>query len=683
MKSYFDYIEDQKGMMLSDEQKQAVSHGTGPGLVLATAGSGKTTVITTRIGKLIYEGDLDGGRILTITFSKLAAKEMTQRFQELFPEMEADLAHFSTIHSFAYRIVKEYFKNKRKKLGLLKNNYDVLKKIMIKIYSRNGSYAVGTDEVENASNQIGYVKNMGIEETDESGSKIEVKDFWKIFREYEQYKRKNDLIDFDDMLIYCNKILKHHPNLSRKFKKYYQYIQLDEAQDTSKIQYEIIQQLSNGNLFMVGDDDQSIYSFRGSYPEMMLQLKERDSSAKIYPLNHNYRCDGHIVESAKKLINQNGNRYKKDILPKQSKKQPVVVQSFLTRRQQADYVVDAIQSSLDKKTAVLYRYNISSLIPAEKLRQAGIAFFAKEDGSKFFNSSVYKDIESFFELAIDPYNKKAFENIYYKCQTYFTKEMMQYVINSPMNVYDGLKTYPNSDGLKQKNGRIFKSDMKQINQMKPETALDYIRYEMGYEAYLQRMERDGRMTFSNLLLNLEIIKEVCRNVNTIQEYLVEVASLKQLLIESRKTKSANVVLSSIHSTKGLEFDQVFLLDNIHGEFPMAPKNRIDADYNRYLEEERRVFYVGMTRAKQRLELLYPETPSEFITLINKGLSKQAISRYNIGMKVRHKVLGDGEIVDVDKNTLKMKNAVNKIYTLDLEIVQNNDLIRKIENGGRK
>lgn len=613
---YFDYLEKTKGIHLNSEQKKAVSHGHGAGLVLSTAGSGKTTVITARAGRLIYDGELGKDRILTITFSKLAAREMKTRFNSLFPETNNSQIHFSTIHAFSYRVVRDYYKIIGKTINLLKSNYDVLKNIMAKTYSKEGFYTVSPDEVENLSSKISYVKNLKLTVEDFKTEDIGIKDFEEMYLAYEEYKQKNGLIDFDDMLIICEKIMKENKRISDRFKGFYKYIQLDEAQDTSKIQFDIINHISNGNLFMVGDDDQSIYSFRGSSPQIMLDFKETYKNASIYSLDINYRCDGNTVEAAKNFILKNKSRYPKNITSHKGKKEKLIIKSFLSRRQQSEYVVDQIKKKPDMQTAILYRYNISSVIAAEMLRKNGIEFFIKEDGSKFFNSSVLRDIISFFKLSLDPYDKESFINIYYKCQTFFTKEMSLHVLKSKKNVYDSLIGFPKMDKLRKKNIRSFKYDMNHISKLRPDEALEYIRYDMGYEDYLSRMEKDGRITYSSMFLNVEITKEICRNSENIIGFLSNLDYLRMLLKDSKEGHGNNIILSSIHSTKGLEFDRVFLIDNIFGEFPLTRKNQSAADYLRYLEEERRVFYVGMTRAVSMLEILYPELPSQFVEELN-------------------------------------------------------------------
>ncbi|SHJ65059.1 DNA helicase-2 / ATP-dependent DNA helicase PcrA [Dethiosulfatibacter aminovorans DSM 17477] len=676
--NYIEYLQKEKNIYLNDQQLSAVSHDRGPGLVLSTAGSGKTTVITARAGKLIYEGSLERERILTITFSKLAALEMEERFVKLFPDAPMGTAFFSTIHAFAYRIVRDYFNKTGKKLELLNSNFEMLKGIMAKTYAENNIFNIGTDEIENLSSKISYVKNMRIDKSGFSSLGFNIKDFEKLFTEYESRKRQMNMIDFDDMLIYCEKLLSHYTATADKFKSYYKYIQVDEAQDLSIIQRDIINLVSNGNLFMVGDDDQSIYSFRGSNPKILLEFKNVYKNGSIYHLDKNYRCDGYIVERVGRFIEKNNKRYEKHIRADREKDMDISVKSFPTRRQQTEYIMEKIRENPEMETAILYRYNISSILPAEALRKESTRFYIKEDRNKYFNSKVLKDIISFFSLSVNPRDRESFANIYYKCKTYFTREMNQYVQNGHGTVYDDLYRFPHLDKLKRSNIKNFKWDLGHISKQRPEAALDYIRFDMGYEDYLNRLEKDGRISYSSMFLDLEITKEICRNSNTVFEFIENIEYLKDLLRNAKEETDANVILSSIHSTKGLEFDRVFLIDNNFGEFPLEKRNQSKEEYDEYLEEERRVFYVGMTRARNNLEILHSELPSRFISEIRRDKGMEAVRGLKKGMTVKHKKLGRGTIVDMDDEIMVFRNRRKKNHTLSMDLILEKNLIEIIE-----
>lgn len=268
---YFDFLEKEKKIILNDEQKQAVSFNNGNALVLSTAGSGKTTVIVARAGRLIYEKKCSN-KILTITFSKMAADDMKNRFSLVFDENYQSKADFSTIHSFLYKIILDYFRKTNKNLKLVDNNYKIIEQILKEQYAKEYFNIVNEEEIENIISKISFVKNMMISLDNLESYNFEIKNLKEICIKYTEYKRMNNLMDFDDILHYGYKLLSQTNYYSNMIKNKYDYIQIDEMQDTSKIQHAVIKQISNNNLFMVGDDDQAIYSFRGSFPEYMLNF---------------------------------------------------------------------------------------------------------------------------------------------------------------------------------------------------------------------------------------------------------------------------------------------------------------------------------------------------------------------------------------------------------------------------
>ncbi len=312
------------------------------------------------------------------------------------------------------------------------------------------------------------------------------------------------------------------------------------------------------------------------------------------------------------------------------------------------------------------------------MRNETTRFYIKEDRNKYFNSKVLKDIISFFSLSVNPRDRESFSNIYYKGKTYFTREMNQFVASGQGTVFDDLSRYPHLDKLKRINIKNFKWDLGHISKESPEAALDYIRFDMGYEDYLNRLEKDGRISYSSMFLDLEITKEICRNSNTVFEFMENVEYLKDLLRNAKKDNDANVTLSSIHSTKGLEFDRVFLIDNNFGEFPLEKRNQSKEEYDEYLEEERRVFSVGMTRARNNLEILHSELPSMFISEIIRDKGSEIIRGLKKGMTVKHKKLGKGTIVDIDDETLVFRGKRKKNHTLSMDLLLEKNLIEIVE-----
>lgn len=677
---YFDYLHKKNNIKLNDQQIKAVNHNEGHALVLSTAGSGKTTVITARAGRLIYENKCNNKKILTITFSKMAALEMKRRFEVWFGKQSKSYTDFSTIHAFAYRIVRDYCRKRGKELKILDNNYKILGDILKEEYKGRYYSSVSKEEIENLSNKIGYITNMMYNPANYKDYGIKIKNFDTIYNKYQRYKRKVNALDFDDMLVYCLKILKNIESYRNYVTDTYEYIQVDEVQDTSKIQHEIINSISKGNLFLVGDDDQSIYSFRGSYPEFLLNFKDIYINGKIYYLDNNYRSDGYIVNTAKKFIETNESRYKKSIQTINEECIEVKIAKFNTRGEQSKFILKNIVENNDENIAILYRNNISSIIIVNELIKNNIGCYIKEDKSKFFTNFIVLDIIDFLKLALDPRDKEAFSRIYYKSYTYFSKAMCNFVLNDDYSGFTVLHKLQKFKGLKPnqaKNIKKFQRDLDIVSRRKPEDAISYIMNEMEYMNYLERLEEEGRVNHSNAVLMLEILKEIGTHSLTIYEFLNEIQNLNRKMKDLANNKFSQITLSTIHSVKGLEYDKVFMVDNIDGEFPPDRKNETIDEYNKTIEEERRIFYVGMTRAKKQLYILSPGRPSLFVNEIIYGENQEYGEKYEVGVKVKHIKFGNGIIIDVADDNIVVKFKRRKTIKLDKRTVVENRILEII------
>lgn len=613
-KEYFNYLKNINGVNLNDQQMEAVSFDRGNALVLSTAGSGKTTVTLARAGRLLYEKKCDR-KILTITFSKAAADDMKERFQLLFGGMYKSKTEFSTIHAFSYKIVRNFYKRKGIDFELLTNNYQVLGEILKSYYSQSYFSYVSDEEIENVASSISYADNMMINPSEYKDYGIETKGFDKIYEMYKMYKAKNRLIDFDDMLLYAHKILLNSNFYRDYIKNTYEYVQIDEMQDTSKIQHEIIKLITCNNLFMVGDDDQAIYSFRGSSPDFMLQFKDFYPNGKIFYLDNNYRCDKNIVEGARNFIERNKNRYKKSISTDNPRQNEINITRVKSRAEQAKLITEALASAGNNSVGILFRYNMSAMILANNLNENNIGFYIKEDKTKFFKSPVLYDILAFLNLALNPKDRDAFSRIYYKSYTYFTKIMCRIVTESSrddLTVFDILDNYRYFDNYVYDKIHQFRVDINYINKLRPKDAIRFIKIEMEYLSYLERMQDEGRSNLSNSLHIMEILEEIGSYCSNVKEFIEKIKNLRNVIKNASENGSSNITLTTIHSAKGLEYDYVYMIDNIEGEFPADRKNMTLDNYEKSLEEERRVFYVGMTRARKRLNIMIPDKPSLFI-----------------------------------------------------------------------
>ena len=611
---YFDYLKNINGMVLNKQQMDAASFDKGNALVLSTAGSGKTTVIIARVGRLLFEYKCQK-KILTITFSKMAANDMKERFESCFGRNYEAKTEFSTIHAFSYKIVRNFYRRRGINFGLLTNNYQVLTDILRSHYSKSYFSYVSDEEVENLSSAIGFVNNMMIipEEYEDYG--IDIKGFDKLYNDYKMYKSQNRLIDFDDMLSYSYKILSSSPSFKEQLKNTYEYVQIDEMQDTSKIQHELIKLITNDNLFMVGDDDQAIYSFRGSDPDYMLEFKQNYKDGKIFYLDNNYRSDKYIVEGARNFIEKNKKRYKKSIKTENTKQNEINIIKLKNRSEQAKLITKALaQSKIENKTVgILFRYNMSAMILANSFNENNIEFYIKEDKTRFFNSAVLYDILAFLNLAINPKDRDAFSRIYYKSYTYFTKGMCKLVQDSKddKSVFDILYGYRHFDHYVYDKIQQFKIDINYLNKLKPYDAIRFIKFDLEYINYLERMQEEGRSSMSNSLHILEILEEIGSYCNNIKEFITKINSLRDVIKNASTNKNAKITLTTIHSAKGLEYDNVYMIDNLE-ELNVDKRKLSEDEYENNLEEERRIFYVGMTRAKNKLNIVVPGQQSIFV-----------------------------------------------------------------------
>ncbi|WP_326908300.1 ATP-dependent helicase [Sedimentibacter sp. MB31-C6] len=676
---YFEYFKKAYNVELNKQQRYAVSFDQGNALVLSTAGSGKTTVIISRAGRLLYERKCNK-KILTITFSKMAASDMKNRFQLYFGDKYKYQTEFSTIHAFAYKIVKEFYRSKGIEFNLLTNNYQILGEILKSHYSKSYFNYISDEEIETLASSIGYINNMMLKPSEYKDYGIDIKEFDLIYNKYRNYKSQNKLIDFDDMLLYAYKILFKSNLIRDKIKNTYQYIQIDEMQDTSKIQHEIIKLISGNNLFMVGDDDQSIYSFRGSYPDFMFQFKDIYKEGKIFYLDNNFRSDKNIVNGAKNFIQGNKNRYSKAITTENPQEKEINISKVQSRREQSKYIVNDILNIKGKASiGILYRYNMSAMILANSLYENNLSFYIKEDKTKFFNSVVLQDILAFLNLSLDPTDREAFARIYYKSYTYFTKSMCKRVLENPnfdMTVFDILNNIRGLDYYVYDRIDTFRRDINYINKLKPKDIIRFIKLDLEYMNYIERMQEEGRNNMSNSLHILEILDEIGSNCDNIKEFINKIYKLQEIIKNASINKESNITLTTIHSAKGLEYDYVYMIDNIDGEFPLDRKNMSHKEYEKFLEEERRIFYVGMTRAKKVLKILVPGVPSLFVNELINSNKKNNIRDRNIhvGKQVSHNKFGNGVVIDINDNIVYIKFNNEKIKSFDLSLSLENNIL---------
>ncbi len=619
MLSYYILFLKEVLILLSKEQKKVVAKKEGPALVLAVPGAGKTTVLIHRIANLIEKHSVDPRRILSITFSRASANDMKMRFNQDFKHISQGVS-FSTIHSFCFFIVRDYSYIVRRRLTLIEdfknpqNKYNILRAI----YRERNGLAITDDKLENLINYIGYVKNMMIYPEDLKAR--DIANFPDIYRDYEAYKRKNDLIDFDDMLSLSYQILRQDQRLLNKYRSMYDYIQVDEGQDTSKIQLEIIKLIARpkNNLLIVADDDQSIYGFRGAYPDGLFKFREDYRDMDTFFMEENFRSCQEIVELSNGFISKNTKRFKKTIYTKNANHPGLKLLKYRNMEEQYRLIVQDLLQNNTQDIAILYRNNISGIGIGSFLKDQGLDFYMKDSSLKFFNHWIVRDFLNFLRFSQDITNLELYEEIYYKTKDYISKKQVDYCrkLNSTSSVFLRLKDYP---GLFRKDIYRLNSlelKFKKLSKLRPEESIDFILYDLNYDEYLREYAQKFGYVYSSLIKILDSLKVVASNTANLDEFEMKINELRDYCIRSSQGPG-KIFLSTIHSAKGLEFDSVYLIDLIDGEFPSS--SAIDSfeegDLN-LLEEERRLFYVAMTRARYFLRIFQEDRrsaePSRFI-----------------------------------------------------------------------
>lgn len=698
-----DELKKNHAIILNSQQKKAVMTIDGATLLLAVPGSGKTTVLIARIGNMIYNHGILPSQILTLTFSTAAARDMRRRFSDIFGNEYVGLLHFRTIHSFCYNVIKNYenMMNTRA-FKIIDNNSRIIKQLIIGMYN---DY-LGDESVSEIVRKIGYCKNMMYSREKIENVQITEYDFVKIYNEYENYKHQNRLMDYDDMLVFAYTILKKYPNMLEYYRSKFKYINVDEAQDTSYIQHKIIELVvgKNNNIFMVGDEDQSIYGFRAAFPQALLDFKKTYQNSEILLMERNYRSTNKIVDAADRFIKQNRNRYSKNMYSEENDGEDIKFIEFDEINKQYEYLCDIAENAQDgTTTAVLYRNNESAIPLADRLEERGIPFYIRENTPMFFSHFIVEDIRSFIRLAIDSSDIAAFERVYYKFNVGISRKMFEFVRkNLNGNVFDTLRRYPNIPEYLDEKIIQIKLILQKFVKLTPIKVIESIENELRYAENLKNLESSG-YSKENLIQKINVLKSIAEKRSTIEDFLTRIDNLEKIMINSANNKG-NIILSTIHSAKGLEFDRVIIIDVISGQFPSQESIRlIDKENDRSVyEEEVRLFYVGITRAKKHLEFLNVKSVYGRKLLMSRFLRylmykpqrnseesvkvicipsyddmqvKKMIKEYVQGTAIVHKKYGEGVIKEINAD-IAIVDFRGENRKLSLSVCVKNEIIYK-------
>ena len=624
------------------EQEEAITHKGGPLMVLAGPGSGKTLVITYRVKWLIENAGVYPSNILVITFTRAAAEEMKKRFF-MFDGMENAPVTFGTFHSIFFMILRYAYRYTA--ANIIRED---VKRRYIKEMTENMELEI-EDENEFLSgiiNEISYVKGEMMSLSYYHSNNCSDELFAQIYEGYEKRLREENLIDFDDMLVFCYELLKEREDIRTLWQNKFQHILIDEFQDINKVQYEIIRMLAGkgDHLFIVGDDDQSIYRFRGARPEIMLGFEKDYPEAKKVILNTNYRCSEEIVEGAEHLISHNTKRFPKNMQAARGSKVPITFRNLKDAGEECTDILKGIRFYYKKgipleDMAGIFRTNTQPRLLVGRLMEYNIPFQMRDVIPNIFDHWIARNILTYIKLAMGNRDRKLFLQVMNRPKRYISRSM----ITEPQ--VDLKKLKQQTFGKKWLYEKIDKleMDLYLLRKMEPYAAIQYIRNGIGYEDYMNEYAQFRRMNPDDLEEVLNQIQESAKEYHSFEEWFAYIESYGEELrkqMEAGRQQKSGVTLTTMHSSKGLEYEVVFVMDINEGVTPHKKAVK-EAD----LEEERRLFYVAVTRAKTYLFLYSVKELYQKDAQISRYIGELRYDKkeFQKGKRVIHKNIGKGKL----------------------------------------
>lgn len=607
-------------IMLNDQQLAAVQAIEEPTLLLAVPGSGKTTVLVTRIGYMVYCKGIAPEEILVVTYNVAAKSDMQRRCKKMFGEDLSMRVEFRTINGICAKAIAMYSRMVGKQAFELLSDEGEKARILAGIYQRIEHGFPSENDLSDLATRITYIKNRMLSKEEIARLNAECDyDLAKIYEAYRREMRARSLMDFDDQLVYAYTMFRSAPALLDAFWDRYSYIMVDEAQDTSKIQHAIIELLAGRehHLFMVGDEDQSIYGFRAAYPEALLSFEDRYPGARVLLMETNYRSDAGIVAAADAFIRQNSLRHEKHMRPWHQEAGTIRTIDIARRKGQYGYLLKVARNLMEKDaedqktTAVLYRDNESALPLIDLLEKQEIPYRIKNAEISFFSHRIVNDIRNIILFAADTTNTELFLQIYYKLQFFIKKADAEAICaqakREEISVFDAALSYYGEGDWTAGKVKAMRTHMANMMREPADKALFRILNPMGYLDYVERSRLKNTKT--------EILQMLAQGERSPLALVERLDALAEILRNKEDDKEAKLVLSTIHSSKGLEYDTVYLLDVADGIFPetvLTSYRSADKEEIAAYEEERRLFYVGVTRAKENLILFHAKTKSTFL-----------------------------------------------------------------------
>ena len=655
---------------LDKYQEKAVYINEKNVLVVAAPGSGKTTVIINRVNYLVSKLNIKVGNIIVITFTRAAADNMRTRYKNVFNREVAPF--FGTFHGLFYKILLREGYN----ISIIQGGvaHRIIKSVLAKY-----SDEVSEDKIKEVLNNISLFKTS-LSDIDNFKPSVAKDIFIEALEKYEEYKNKNELWDFDDLSIKVIKLFRENEELLNKYLSLFKYVLVDEFQDCDELQITFLKMMNkNNSLFAVGDEDQCIYSFRGSKPEYMVTFKEIFSGGEKIYLSINYRSNENIVEASKEVIKNNLKRNNKLINYCKKTSGIIKFSSPYDERSQGEEIANIVQKSIYdvSKNAVLYRTNMEARSLIDTFTRRRIPFVLLDKGYNFFEHFISKDILAYLYLAININDRESFLHIINKPFRYVSKSNLEYLrsYREDKCPFDILIEKKDTPPYQAKKLDELKKDILYLNKLSLASAIQYVITELGYIDYLKDYSERYNQSIDDLEDIVEEFKSAADGIKTIIELLAHVERVKESIEES-KEKKEGVILSTIHGVKGMEFKNVFVINANEETIP----HRSSIEEN--IEEERRLFYVGITRAIDNLYVFSPKTQrgkfKEASRFVIEGKFKEIESNEDYGIKVNdritHKAYGNGKVLEINKDTIKIDFGDKVSKSFSVKVLMENNLI---------
>ncbi len=674
---------------LNNNQLSAVKHINGPCMVLAGPGSGKTRVITYRIANMVINENIKPTSILAISFTKASSIEMKNRALSLSNDYRMDKVNYGTFHSIFFKILRYFEKYNLESILDEKTKRMVLKQILKKLEVENGE----DDEViGQVINEISYVKNELMDKIDFKSEILSNDEFIQAYNLYEEHKEQLNKIDFDDMLIKTYNLLKYNKTALDMVRNVYKYILVDEFQDINRVQFEVLKLISNpnNNIFVVGDEDQSIYGFRGARPDFLLQFENYFNNTTKILLDINYRSKNEIIDIANRLIEKNKNRYDKVIKCNQGNGAKVSYISPEDSEEEAVYIAKDILEEIKKDHveytdfAVIYRTNIQSRALVDVFMDMRIPFVVKDAVVTIYDHWAAQDVLAYLRIGLNPKSNKDWIRIINKPFRYISRDS----INMIKDEDDFINALINKCDLKPKQIKTINDldiDLSYLKTLNPKNAISYIRSSLDYDRYILDYCSNRKIKANGLVEILNELESSATNFKTIEEYLNHIERVKSELLDNKQNKNTDgVIFTTMHSAKGLEFKNVYIIGANEGTIPHEKSYDLENEEKKLeqIEEERRLMYVAITRAEENLYISSPSnkygkkvSKSRFIDDI-KAPTKEEMDNITIGDKIYHKRFKEGAVIQKDRNLIKAKFNDGE-RTFDYKLCLTKNMIWKI------